>query len=90
MCSPWRSHSAATASASGREGSANAPPAGVFTAFDQIPAPKEAIPMVESDHNHITPQKQDAYLKRQQEVLATILKTGTFTPNANWAQETKK
>ena len=62
------------------------PPAGVFTAFDQIPAPKEAIPMVELDHNHITPQKQDAYLKRQQEVLATILKNGTFTPNANWAK----
>jgi cephalosporin-C deacetylase-like acetyl esterase len=62
------------------------PPAGVFTAFDQIPAPKEAIPMVESDHNHITPQKQEAYLQRQQEVLATILKTGTFTPNADWAK----
>jgi cephalosporin-C deacetylase-like acetyl esterase len=62
------------------------PPAGVFTAFDQIPAPKEAIPMVESDHNHITPQKQDAYLKRQQAVLAEIRRTGTFTPNADWAQ----
>jgi cephalosporin-C deacetylase-like acetyl esterase len=62
------------------------PPAGVFTAFDQIPAAKEAIPMVESDHNHITPQKQEAYLQRQQDVLATILKTGTFTPNADWAK----
>jgi cephalosporin-C deacetylase-like acetyl esterase len=62
------------------------PPAGVFTAFNQIPAPKEAIPMVESDHNHITPQKQEAYLERQQAVLAQILKTGTFTPNADWAK----
>ena len=62
------------------------PPAGVFTAFDQIQAPKEAIPMLESDHNHITPQKQEAYLQRQQEVLATILKTGTFAPNADWAK----
>jgi len=60
------------------------PPAGVFTAFNQIPAAKEAIPMVESDHNHITPQKQEAYLQRQQEVLATILKTGSFMPNADW------
>ena len=60
------------------------PPAGVFTAFDQIPAPKEAIPMVESDHNHITPQKQEAYLARQQAVLAEIRKTGDFTPNADW------
>lgn len=62
------------------------PPAGVFTAFNEIPAAKEAIPMVDSDHNHITPQKQEAYLQRQQEVLATILKTGTFTPNADWAK----
>jgi len=60
------------------------PPAGVFTAFNQIPAAKEAIPMVESDHNHITPQKQEAYLQRQQEVLAAILKNGTFTPNTDW------
>ena len=60
------------------------PPAGVFTAFDQIPAPKEAIPMVESDHNHITPQKQEAYLARQQAVLAEIRKTGDFTLNADW------
>jgi len=62
------------------------PPAGVFTAFNQIQAAKEAIPMVESDHNHITPQKQEAYLQRQQDVLATILKSGTFTPNADWAK----
>lgn len=62
------------------------PPAGVFTAVGQIPAAKEAIPMVESDHNHITPQKQEAYLQRQQAVLATILKTGTFAPNADWAK----
>jgi len=41
---------------------------------------------VESDHNHITPQKQEAYLQRQQAVLATILKTGTFAPNADWAK----
>jgi cephalosporin-C deacetylase-like acetyl esterase len=60
------------------------PPAGVFTAFDQIAAPKEAIPMVESDHNHVTPQKQEAYLARQQAVLAEIRKTGDFTPNADW------
>jgi len=62
------------------------PPAGVFTAFNQIQGAKEAVPMVESDHNHITPQKQEAYLERQQAVLAQILKTGTFTPNADWAK----
>ena len=42
--------------------------------------------MVDSDHNHITPQQQGAYLKRQQQVLASILKSGTFAPNADWAK----
>jgi cephalosporin-C deacetylase len=63
------------------------PPAGVFTAFNQIPGPKEAIPMVESDHNNVTPQKQGAYLRRSKEVLDTILKAGKFTPNVNWEKQ---
>jgi len=62
------------------------PPAGIFTAFNLIQGAKEAIPMVESDHNHITPQKQEAYLARQQAVLAEIREKGTFTPNADWAK----
>ena len=31
------------------------PPVGIWTAFNQIPGPKEAVPMVESDHNNLTP-----------------------------------
>ena len=30
------------------------PPAGVWTAINQIPGLREVIPMVESDHNNIT------------------------------------
>jgi cephalosporin-C deacetylase-like acetyl esterase len=58
-----------------------APPAGIWTAINQIPGPKEAIPMVESDHNNITPEKQGAFNSRSEEVLAIILKGGEFKPN---------
>ncbi|MGH8291262.1 MAG: acetylxylan esterase [Steroidobacteraceae bacterium] len=58
-----------------------APPVGIWTALDEIPAPKEAVPMIESDHNNITPQKQDAWLKRSEEVLATMVHGGKFVPN---------
>jgi len=58
-----------------------APPAGIWTALNQIPGPKEAIPMVESDHNNITPDKQGAYDERSKKVLRTILEGGRFKPN---------
>ena len=56
-------------------------PAGLWTAFNQIPGPKEVVPLVESDHNNLTPDKQGAYLQRSEEVLATILHGGQFIPN---------
>jgi cephalosporin-C deacetylase-like acetyl esterase len=58
-----------------------APPAGIWTAINQIPGPKEAVPMIESDHNNRTPQKQGAYNSRYQEVLGIILHGGEFKPN---------
>ncbi len=58
-----------------------APPAGIWTAWNQIPGPKEAIPMIDSDHNNITPEKQGAYNSRSEEVLGIILKGGEFKPN---------
>jgi cephalosporin-C deacetylase-like acetyl esterase len=57
------------------------PPAGVWTAVNQIPGPKEVIPMIESDHNNKTPQKQGAWDARSKEVLNLILNGGTFKPN---------
>jgi cephalosporin-C deacetylase-like acetyl esterase len=58
-----------------------APPVGIWTAINQIPVPKEVIPMIESDHNNITPQKQGAWNSRSKEVLGIILNGGVFRPN---------
>jgi cephalosporin-C deacetylase len=57
-----------------------APPVGIWTAINQIPGPKEVVPMVESDHNNRTPEKQGAYNARYKEVLGTILNGGEFAP----------
>jgi cephalosporin-C deacetylase-like acetyl esterase len=58
-----------------------APPAGIWTELNEIAAPKEAVPMIESKHNNLTPDKQDAWLKRSEEVLATIVHGGRFIPD---------
>lgn len=58
-----------------------APPAGIWTELDEIAAPTEAVPMIESAHNNITPDKQDAWLKRSEEVLATLVRGGRFVPD---------
>jgi cephalosporin-C deacetylase-like acetyl esterase len=60
-----------------------APPVGIWIALNQIRSPKEVIPMVESDHNNITPQKQGAFTSRSRDVLNLILKGGAFKPNEN-------
>ena len=57
------------------------PPVGVWIAIDQIPGPKEAIPMVESNHNNLTPDKIGAFETRSKEVLGFILNGGVFKPN---------
>ena len=61
-----------------------APPAGIWTEFDEIQGPKEAVPMIESAHNNLTPQHQGAFLQRSEEVLATIVHGGTFMPDEAW------
>lgn len=57
-----------------------APPVGIWIALNQIPGPKEVIPMIDSDHNNITPLKQEAYHTRSEEVLNLILHGGEFKP----------
>jgi cephalosporin-C deacetylase-like acetyl esterase len=57
------------------------PPVGVWIAIDQVSGPKEAIPMVDSNHNNLTPDKIGAFETRSKEVLATILNGGEFKPN---------
>ncbi len=57
-----------------------APPAGIYTAFNLIPAPKQFIPLVDSGHQDAHPaETQAAYYTRQNEALTSILKTGTLT-----------
>jgi len=57
------------------------PPAGIWTALNQIPGPKEALPMLESEHNNLTPQKELNWDARSKEVLTTLLNGGEFQPN---------
>jgi cephalosporin-C deacetylase-like acetyl esterase len=41
------------------------PPAGIWAAFNQLAGPKEAVPMVESPHNHLaTPDEMRQYVQR--------------------------
>jgi cephalosporin-C deacetylase len=56
------------------------PPAGVWAALNQISVPKEPLPMIESDHDNITPQKGAACPARQREILDLIVKGGEFRP----------
>jgi cephalosporin-C deacetylase-like acetyl esterase len=56
------------------------PPAGVWTALNQIPGPVEALPMIESEHDNLTPDKGRACPARTNEILDTIVHGGTFTP----------
>jgi cephalosporin-C deacetylase len=60
------------------------PPVGILIAFNQIPGPKELIPMIESDHNNRTPEKQGDWERRWREVLDAIVKGGrvSLTPTA--------
>lgn len=57
------------------------PPAGVWTELNQIPVPKEPLPMIESEHNNLTPQKEQNWDARSKEVLGILLKGGAFQPN---------
>jgi cephalosporin-C deacetylase len=57
-----------------------APPAGIWTAFNRITAPKEAVPMVDSPHNNFaTPEQQRPYTERSQQWLA-VLRGGAGPP----------
>ena len=53
------------------------PPASVWATYDRIPAPKEAVPMVDSPHNHMaTPEEQLSYTRRSAEWLDILVHGG--------------
>jgi len=56
------------------------PPAGVWTALNQIPGAKEPLPMIEGEHDHMTPQKVSACPARTKEILDVLVKGGEFKP----------
>jgi hypothetical protein len=56
------------------------PPVGIWTAFNQMKGPKELIPMIESDHNNRTPEKQGDWEARWRAVLRALVSDGTFVP----------
>ncbi len=58
------------------------PPAGVWTALNQIPGAVEALPLVESEHDNLTPEKGRACPMRTAEILDSIVHGGTYTPKA--------
>jgi cephalosporin-C deacetylase-like acetyl esterase len=57
------------------------PPAGVWTAIDQMAGAKEPLPMIESEHDNLTPQQGRACPARSREILNTLVNGGEFKPN---------
>jgi cephalosporin-C deacetylase len=57
------------------------PPAGVWTAINQLPGPKEPLPMIESEHDNLTPQKGSACPARIGELLGVLVKGGEWNPS---------
>lgn len=54
-----------------------APPAGIWTAFNLIPAPKLAVPMIDSPHNHLaTPAEQAPYTTASAQWLDILVHGG--------------
>jgi cephalosporin-C deacetylase-like acetyl esterase len=58
------------------------PPAGVWTALNQVHGPVEALPLIESEHDNLTPEKGRACPARTNEILGQMLHGESFTPSA--------
>jgi len=56
------------------------PPAGVWTALNQMHGAKEPLPMIESEHDNLTPQKGRACPARTREILDLLVKGGEYKP----------
>ncbi|HEX8290560.1 MAG TPA: acetylxylan esterase, partial [Pyrinomonadaceae bacterium] len=63
------------------------PPVGIWTAFNQIRGPKEAVPMVDSPHNHqATPEQQLPYTRRSAEWLNALVRGGRVKPERDFTR----
>ncbi|MEO6235534.1 MAG: acetylxylan esterase [Vicinamibacterales bacterium] len=56
------------------------PPAGIWTALNQIAGPVEALPLIESEHDNLTPDLGRACPARTNELLGQLVHGGTFIP----------
>ena len=56
------------------------PPAGVWTMINQVPGSVEVLPMIESEHDNLTPEKASVCPARSNEILGVIVRGGQFTP----------
>ena len=57
-----------------------APPAGVWTMLNQIPGPKEPVPVIDSEHDNYTYMKMEPCHARTKELLDLLVKGGVYTP----------
>lgn len=61
-----------------------APPAGIWAAFNQIRAPKQAVPMIDSPHNNLaTPEQQRPYTRSSAEWLGLLVQGYPPLPAGN-------
>ena len=61
-----------------------APPAGIWTAFNQIHGPKQAVPMIDSPHNNLaTPEQQRPYTNGSAEWLGLMVRGYNPLPAGN-------
>ena len=56
------------------------PPAGIWTALNQIPGPTEPLPLVESEHDNFTPDKGRACPARTQQILDSLRTGAPYEP----------
>ena len=56
------------------------PPAGIWTMLNQISSAKEPLPMIESEHDNLTPAKGRGCPARTKEIRDLILKGGEYKP----------
>jgi len=56
------------------------PPAGIWTALNQIPVPTEPLPLIESEHDNFTPEKGRACPARTQQILDSLHTGAQYNP----------
>ena len=56
------------------------PPAGIYAALNQIPGPVEILPMIDAEHDNLTPDKARPCSLRVTEILDQIVHGRAFAP----------